>query len=154
MSGSRLDGAFSSTDVRDLFAAPGTDTRQWISIGWVQSDSEDGHSVAFQDENGTPLPNGVRVMVKLEPSGYIVPCMVGSHVSGVGESEYHPMGPGDIVLVAIPQGDERAGCVIICRISLSQDTFPQTVAGMDITQNNVTSSACLFPTSSRRRAAT
>lgn len=128
--------AFDATTMREALSGPGMDTRSWVSLGWVQPDTTDGHSVSFNDEQGNPLPNGVRVLVKLEPSGTLVSALVGSQVSGEGEAEYHPMGPGDVVVVVMPNGNE-IGCVIICRISLSQDTYPQKVAGMDVTQNNV-----------------
>jgi len=56
--------------------------------------------------------------------------------AGNGEGEFYPFVSGDEVLVAITEGDERAGCVIIGRLNQSHDVFPTTVAGMDVTQNN------------------
>jgi hypothetical protein len=144
MRGSRLNGTFDAATAREAFAGPGQDTRAHLSLGWVQPDTDGKHSVSFTDDDGTPLPNGVRVLVKLEPSGTLVSCMVGSQVSGEGETEYHPCGPGDIVVVGLMGGSER-GCVILCRINLSQDSFPQAVAGMDVTQNNINFKRMLLP---------
>lgn len=127
-----------SSTMTDLFSAPGTDTRQWLSYGIVCPDTESGRSVRFKDANGAPLPQGVLVEVKLQPSGNVVPCRVGSQAAGSGEGEYSPFGPGDEVLVALPGGSERGGCVIVCRLSNGLDTFPTAVAGMDVTNNNVT----------------
>jgi len=123
---------------RDLFAGPGNDTRSWVEYGQVQPDSGDSHSVRFNDEDGNPLPQGVMVDVKLQPSGIVLPCRVGGNVAGTGEAEYSPFGPGDEVLVLIPGGDERNGAVIISRLTNTYDTFPRQVAGMDVTQNNFT----------------
>lgn len=129
--------AFDSTTMRDATAGPGQDTRQWVSYGIVNLDTPSTRSVRFNDEDGNPLPPGPLVDVTLEPSGVVVPCRVGSQCAGSGESEWHPIGPGDEVLVAIPEGDERAGCVIICRLNQAgKDSMPGLVAGSDPTQNN------------------
>jgi hypothetical protein len=127
-----------SSTVADLHSFPGADTRQWISTGIVCPDVPNGaHAVTFNDASGTPHPQGVLVNVTLQPSGITVPCRVGAHAAGPGEGEYSPFGPGDEVVVAVPEGNERAGCIILCRLSNSYDTFPTTVGGSDITQNNV-----------------
>jgi len=125
-----------STSVADLYAGPGNDTRQWISYGIVCPDTNGAHSVRFNDDDGNPLPQGVLVDVTLQPSGITVPCRVGAQAAGAGEAEYNPFGPGDEVLVAVPEGNERAGCVILCRLTNSADVFPTKVAGQDVTQNN------------------
>lgn len=112
------------------------DTRQWLSYGIVKADTESGPSVRFADDAGDPLPHGVLVTATLQPSGIDVPCRVGSHVAGQGEAEYYPYVAGDEVVVAVMEGDERAGCVILCRLNQSLDTFPKTVGGQDVTKNN------------------
>jgi len=123
-----------ASNLRELSA----DTRAWSSYGIVEPDGSGGeHSVRFNDESGNPLPHGVLVDVKLQPSGNVVPCRVGSQCAGNGEGEYHPFMPGDEVMVMIPEGDERAGCVIICRLNQSHDVFPTTVGGMDVTGNTL-----------------
>ncbi len=136
---------FDHADFREAFSAPGMDTRQWVSYGIVEPDSGDQHAVFFNDADGNPVPQGVLVLVKLQPSGTIVPCRVAMHSGGGGEGEYTPFGPGDEVLVAIPRGSERAGCVIIGRFANQFDTFPSTVSGMDVTQNNVAFKRILVP---------
>lgn len=123
--------------IRDLYSGPGMDTRQWISYGIVDAETEEQHSTRFDDEDGNPLPHGVLVDVTLQPSGISVPCRVLATAGGSGEGSFSPWGPGDEVLVAIPDGDEKSGCVILGRFNNGKDAFPRAVAGMDVTQNNV-----------------
>lgn len=128
---------FDQLTAREAFAGSGQDPRQWITHGIVEPDTDDAHSVMFMDSEGNPLPNGILVMVKLVSTGVVVPCRVTSHAAGEGEAEYSPFGPGDEVLVAVADGDERSGCYILGKMSNGPDVFPQTAAGQDITQNNV-----------------
>lgn len=115
------------------FAGPGMDTRQWCSYATV--DPGEG-SVIFVDDKGNPSPIGPIVVCTLQPSGITVPCRVSSMCAGNQEGEWFPFMGGDEVLVAIPEGDERAGCTIIGRYNQSIDVFPLKVAGMDVTKNN------------------
>lgn len=115
------------------FAGPGQDTRQWVSYGLVDPGDK---SVIFTDEDGNVLPTGPLVIVTLQPSGITVPCRVGGSCAGNQEGEWFPFLPGDEVLVAVPEGDERAGCVIISRLNQDIDKFPLIVAGQDVTKNN------------------
>jgi hypothetical protein len=112
-------------------AAPGNDTRQWFSYGIVDDDQEDQKSVTFDPDHG-PL-----VAVTLQPSGVPVQCRVSGWCAGNGEAEYFPFVSGDEVAVAIPEGDERAGCLIIGRCNSQIDRFPLTVGGQDVTKNTV-----------------
>lgn len=133
-----MDGNyFDASTMRQALSGPGMDTRQWISYGRVEPDSPDARNVLFDeaDSEGTPLGQ-VIVTVKLEPSATIVPCRIGGMVAGNGEGEYYPFIEGDEVLVAIPEGDEKAGCVIISRLGQSLDAFPLNVGGADVTKNN------------------
>lgn len=107
------------------------DTRQWISIGSVCPEQDGTHSVEFDDDLG-PI-----VDVKLHPSAAHVRCRVGSWCSGNGEGSYFPFVEGDEVLVSIPQGDERSGPVVVCRLNNQLDRFPKTIGGQDVTQNTV-----------------
>ena len=103
------------------------DARDWLSYGTV----DDKQPVVFDPDFG-PLVN-----VQLQPSQKLVPCRVGMRVAGNGEAEYYPFVAGDEVLVAIPEGNERAGCVILCRLNNSIDKFPSdSVAGQDPTTNS------------------
>ena len=124
-------------DLREVASGPGADSRQWVSYGAVEAVTNGQYPVRFNDAAGNPLPHGVLVSVKLQPSGLRVQCRVANQCAGNGEGEYHPFGPGDEVLVVIPQGDERAGCCIIGRLNQVHDVFPTTVAGQDTTQNNL-----------------
>lgn len=129
---------FDTATIRDAVTGPGTDTRSWIQYGLVDASTAGGHSTRFNDQDGTPLQEGVMVDVTLQPSGLSVPCRIAGQTGGSGEGEYSPFGPGDEVIVAIPDGNERNGCVIIGRLSNGKDVFPSTVAGIDVTKNNVT----------------
>lgn len=127
---------FDAAAFGEALERPGIDPRQWFSYGIVDDSSGDSKSVRFKDENGEALPFGVMVDVTLQPSGIKVPCRVAGQVAGVKEADWYPFQDRDEVLVAIPQGDERAGCVIIGRMNQGFDVFPQSVAGMDVTKNN------------------
>jgi hypothetical protein len=116
-------------DLQTLGAGPEGDSRQWISFGTVDA-STDGQKAVTFDKTG-PL-----VGVKLHPSGAHVQCRVANWCAGAGEGEWYPFTDFDEVLVALPEGDERAGCTIIGRLNNSFDEFPLTVAGNDVTQNN------------------
>lgn len=111
---------------------PGIDPRQWISYGTVEGQTKDDEDpeVVFDPDYG-PL-----VKVMLQPSMIPVVCRVGSQTAGNGEGEYFPFVAGDEVLVAIPEGDEIADCVILCRMNNAIDKFPmESVAGQDPTTN-------------------
>ncbi len=121
--------------LREMLAGPGMDTRQWVSNGTVVQDTPDARSVVFKDTEGNPLSNGVLVVVKLHPSATIVACRLAGGCAGDGEGEYMPFVAGDEVVVVIPEGDERAGPMIIGRLNQKYDIFPHTVAGQDVTAN-------------------
>ena len=88
-------------------------------------------AVRFDEDLG-PL-----VDVVLQPSKGIVSCRVGADVAGKGEGAYFPFVAGDEVLVALPEGSERASPVILCRLNNQADSFPTTVAGQDPKKNAV-----------------
>lgn len=117
------------------FKRPGSDPRQWISYGTVDKDAPNAPSVRFKDDDGNPLPYGPMVNVTLQPLGIALPCRVSSFVAGQAEGEWYPFVSGDEVLVAIPEGDERAGAVIIGRLNQELDVWPTVVAGQDSTKN-------------------
>ena len=128
-------GEIDLASLREGMSGPGSDTRAWVSYGLVDADTAQSNSVLFNDEDGNPLP-WPTVLVTLQPSGVQVACRVGGTQSGTGEAHWRPFVPGDEVLVCIPQGDEREGCVIVCRMSQGRDAFPPMVAGNDATKNN------------------
>lgn len=131
----RARGGFDAATIAEAIARPGIDPREWISYGTVLPqqtvDAETIDSVEFDDEGMGPLVN-----VKLHPSGTEVVCRVGGRVAGSGEGEYVPFIEGDEVLVAIPMGDVKAGCVIIARLNNGYDKWPDSsIAGQDPTKN-------------------
>jgi len=123
----------SRLNLRDLaagMAGPGNDTRQWCSFGTVRGGTtEDDPCVEFV--NDQPL-----VRVLLHPSLIEVRARVAGRIAGDGEAEWHPFVPGDEVFVGIPEGNERAGAVILGRLNNAIDRFPSgSVAGQDPRKN-------------------
>lgn len=108
---------------------------QWISYATVDPETADAPSVRFKDEAGNPLPYGPMVNVTLQPSGVSVPARCGFQVAGQQEGEWYPFVAGDELLVALPEGNERAGAVIISRLNQEIDRWPAIVAGQDSTKN-------------------
>lgn len=110
---------------------PGIDPRQWISMGLVTAGGEGDEIVVFDEDEGQPL-----VRVLLEPTKIPVRARVSAMFAGNGEGEWNPFVEGDEVVVAIPEGNERAGCVILGRLNNAIDAFPmESVAGQDPTTN-------------------
>lgn len=120
---------FDHTSAAQAFAGP---ERVWISYGRVDEDSEDGErSTQFDEEDGQ-----IYVNVTLKPSDMQVRARVGMIAAGPGEAVYFPLISGDEVLVAMPEGDPRAGPVIVARLNNSYDPFPrESVAGFDPATN-------------------
>jgi hypothetical protein len=116
-------------DLQALGAGPEGDSRQWFSYGTVDPSDENRKAVTFDKE-------GPLVDVKLHPSGGHVRCRVASWCAGAGEGEYYPFIDHDEVVVAFPEGCERAGAIIVGRCNNSFDEFPLTVAGNDVSENN------------------
>lgn len=115
------------------FSQPGIDPRQWVSFGLVTAgDNPDvPEPVVFDEDEGQPL-----VRVTLEPSKVPVMCRVASMLAGDGEGEWNPLVVGDEVIVVIPEGDERAGGVILGKLNNRLDKFPfESVAGQDPKEN-------------------
>jgi len=107
-------------------AGPGRDTRQWLSIGLVTNEPVD-----FDPDHGPLVP------VNLVPSEVEVQCRVAMQVSGNGEGEYYPFVEGDEVVVVVPGGNERGGCVVIGRLPNQRTPFPKdSVAGQDPATNS------------------
>jgi hypothetical protein len=128
-----MEYGFDAATLREALAGPESDTRQWCSYGVVSLADTDGEeqSIIEYDPDHGPL-----VSVVLQPSGLHVTCRVGSMSAGNGEGSWDPFVKGDEVMVLIPEGDERAGCVIVSRLNNRFAKFPGTVAGSDVTKNN------------------
>jgi hypothetical protein len=128
---------FNAVDTGAALARPGMDPRQWVSYGVVDRETDGQKSVIFDDPEGGPLTYGPLVRVTLQPSGIPVVCRVANAVAGQDEGEWFPFLEGDEVIVAIPEGNERAGCVILGRLNQEIDRWPRTVGGMDATKNTI-----------------
>lgn len=115
-------------ELRAAIAGPNNDTRSWVSYGVVDRTP---NPVTFDPDLG-PLVN-----VTLQPAATPVTCRVASFISGSLEGSWYPFGPGDEVIVVIPQGDEKSGPVIVGRLNQKLDKFPTQVAGMDPTENKL-----------------
>lgn len=113
------------------FAAPGADTRQWVSYGTVHEEVGGNKSVTFEDGQQY-------VRVRLHPSELVVNARVLGKVAGAGEGESHPFVEHDEVLVILPEGNERAGAVCIGKLNNSLDALPGLVAGNDPSTNAFT----------------
>ncbi len=114
----------------DAVSHPGIDPRTHISIGVVGQGTADVPPVVFDTDDGQAY-----VEVTLHPSGLRVRARIASQGAGNGEGEWYPLVANDEVIVAIPNGDEREGCVIIGRLNNKYDKFPGLVAGQDVTKN-------------------
>lgn len=126
--GKRKDAHVDEAALRELVKGPGTDTRQWVSVGTVDA-TKDG-PVTFDADEGYPT-----VDVTLQPSKVPVRCRVLMPAAGDQEAEWHPFVPGDEVLVALSRGSER-DCVILGRLNNGIAKFPSAVAGQDPTTNS------------------
>lgn len=129
---SRTFGSFDHASFRQSLAGPGMDTRQWCSFGVVNPDEGSSQRAVEYTEDYGPL-----VSVTLEPSGIPVRCRVASRGAGSGEADGEPFAAGDEVIVIVPEGDERSGCVIIGRLNNKLSPHPSVVAGMTL-ENNLT----------------
>lgn len=110
-------------------AGPDRDTRQWFSYGIVAGDGDP--PVEFSRDDGQ-----VYVRVRLEPSKTPVFARIATDIAGAGEGKYSPWIDGDEVVVALPDGREDGGAVIIGRLNNALDAFPmESVAGQDPTTN-------------------
>src|SRR5512147_2917657 len=94
-----------------------------LSFGTV----EDVDPIEFDPDRG-PLVN-----VALQPSRLPARCRVAMSSAGAGEGDYHPLVPGDEVIVAIPGRSARGECAILGRLPNAIDSFPSSVAGQDST---------------------
>lgn len=114
----------------EAFASPGIDTRGWVVHATVDAETADQKSVEFTKEYG-PLVN-----CTLQPWGISVRARVAGAIAGNGEADWFPFLEGDELEVVLNEGHEGA-CVIIGRLNQEIDQFPASVAGTDVTQNNV-----------------
>ncbi len=125
-----IRGTFDHITMGDAFSHAGIDPRTHVTYALVAKGDEENPAVEFDEEHGQPF-----VQVTLQPSGLRVRARVSAAVGGNGESDWFPFIENDEVLVVVPHGDERSGCVIIGRLNNSYDKFPRLVAGQDVTKN-------------------
>ena len=115
--------ARTSIDAGRLAAAmqrPGIDPREWVTRARVM-------------ELGYDAENGLFADVQFLPGGEIETCLIGTGYAGNGFGAYAPLKIGDIVLVAIPQGDPGEGPVVFSRIWTAADKPPPELAQGDST---------------------
>jgi hypothetical protein len=116
----------------EAFSFPGIDPRAWVSYAIVETvQAETENPVDFDDDDGQVYVNCI-----LKPTN--IPCRArtGGMFAGPGEGVYSPFVGGEEVLVAIPEGDVKGGCVILTRLNNGYDGFPQgSVAGKDANTN-------------------
>lgn len=119
----------------EAFSYPGIDPRSWVSMAIVETvQAETENPVEFDADDGQVYVNCV-----LKPSN--IPCRarLGGAFAGPGEGFYSPFVGGEEVLLAIPEGDVKAGAVVLARLNNGYDGFPQgSVAGKDANTNTFT----------------
>lgn len=119
----------------EAFSYPGIDPRSWISMAIVETvQAENENPVEFDADDGQVYVNCI-----LKPSN--IPCRarLGGAFAGPGEGFYSPFVGGEEVLLALPEGDVKAGAVVLARLNNGYDGFPQgSVAGKDAESNTFT----------------
>lgn len=119
----------------EAFSYPGIDPRSWVSMAIVETvQAENENPVEFDGDDGQVYVNCI-----LKPSN--IPCRarLGGAFAGPGEGFYSPFVGGEEVLLAIPEGDVKAGAVVLARLNNGYDGFPQgSVAGKDVNTNTFT----------------
>lgn len=117
-------------DVRSFAEAlsfAGIDPRTWISYATVDG----GEDVAFDEDHGYLVP------VTLQPSQVQCVGVCMQQTAGDSEGEHVPFVEGDTLVVALPHGMERAGVIVLGRVSNNRAKPPSMVAGQDSTKNNM-----------------
>ena len=98
--------------LRSLSRGPGTDTRRWCEMGTVATLDDETGDWDFKDKRAVVNgPEGVEVDVRLEPLDQLVSCKY----AGIQAGEvtiFAPIRPGDIVLVAMPQGGNTQPVIV------------------------------------------
>lgn len=103
-------------------AAPGLDTRFWLSMGVVATVNDQGEINATDPAAVIVGPEGVEMDVVLLPSEDPITCRFPS--GGSSSTNDWPINPGDEVLVAIPEGLPGAGGVILGVLNSAADQLP------------------------------
>lgn len=117
-------------DARSLaeaLAFPGIDPRTWFSFATVDPEIVD---VEFDEDHGYLVP------ITLQPSQVQGVAVCAQGTTGQAEGEHVPFVEGDTLVVGIMHGMERAGVVVLGRVSNARAQPPKTVAGQDATKNN------------------
>lgn len=129
----RRGRSFDQSSAARAFSYAGSDPRIWSSFATVDAiDAGDGaQTVEFDEEDGQ-----VYVSITLQPYNIPARARVAMAIAGAGEAMYFPFVPNDEVIVAIPSGSVRAGCVIVGKLNNKFDAFPMTgVSGTDPNNN-------------------
>jgi hypothetical protein len=110
-----------------LVSRPGVDPRTWITLARVVQTGFDPDHGFFAD-------------VEFEPTGEEQTCLIGAAYAGDGFGFFMPPKPDDIVVVAVPYGDQDSGPVIISRVWTGADK-PMSDGG---TGNEATEDVLLY----------
>ena len=118
-----MNGVTDWASIAEALARPGMDPREWLCWGTVATMDDEGKA-HYDDPHAVHQgPEGVEVDVYLETLDKLVTC----HYPGIqgGGRVYvgAPIGPGDRVVVGMPEGD-TGGCVILAIGNGASDPVP------------------------------
>lgn len=118
-----MSGSVDWASIAEALARPGMDPREWLCWGTVATMDDEGDA-HYDDPHAIHQgPEGVEVDVYLETLDKLVTC----HYPGIqgGGRVYvgAPIGPGDRVVVGMPEGD-TGGCVILAIGNGASDPVP------------------------------
>jgi hypothetical protein len=127
-------GGFDQRTLAQAFSFPGIDPRIWTMYATVDhpTEGEGGQVIEFDEADGQPYLN-----CTIQPTGTPIRARVGMMNSGPGEGVWFPFVGGEEVLISVPNGNARSGCVVLARLPNAYDTFPTTsVGGVDPALNS------------------
>ncbi len=102
----------------------GIDTRHWVSYGTVCTINDEGIP-DYTDLRAVYCgPEGVEVDVILEPINVPVTCLYSGIAGGRHTIISAPISPGDLVLVALPDGDPTVPPVIVAILNSAAHKVP------------------------------
>ena len=110
----------------EALSHPGIDPRIWVSLATV-----DDEEVVWDQDLGALIP------ITEQPSGVQTYAVLGQSVAGNQEGQGSPFVAGDLLLVANPDGSEKADTVVICRLSSDLNPPPALCGGQDTSKNNI-----------------
>lgn len=133
----RRKSVMRSLDVQRIARAVqsrGIDTRLWVSYGTVGVLNDQGEFVVDDGQAIFPVPNGIVVDVRLEPSGHLITANYHGVAAGRLGSILFPIIQGDQVLVIIPDGDLNSASVAC--LPLGSNATPSAQIPSDFSNDN------------------